>query len=58
MLWFKFEAVIKRLREQRVGPEYLEDFEYLDNEMIRIRKEKGYKLLEAGYLHPSSTLKQ
>jgi len=57
-VWFKFETIIKGLRideEKEIGDEYMNDFEYLANEMIGIRKRKGLPL-PLNQLHPTSTL--
>ena len=58
-LWYRLETVIKGLREMAPGPgpDYSEYFEYLANEMIKIRKQKGLPLYE-DRLHPTSTLNQ
>ena len=56
--WFKFETVIKGLRqvvEFGPGSEYALNFEYLANEMINIRKQKG-STFPVHRLHPTSTL--
>lgn len=58
MVWYKFETVFKRLRldeERELGSDYLEDFEHLAKEMIKIRKQKGQPL-PIQYLHPTSSL--
>jgi len=56
-LWFKCETVIKGMRAMENGPgeNYMENFEFLANEMIRIRLEKGISL-PTFILHPKSTL--
>ena len=55
-IWFKIETTIERVRKQLdPGPDYLEDFEYLAMEMVRMRKEKGIPL-PLDYLHPNSKL--
>lgn len=59
MVWYKFETVFKKLRldeERELGSDYLEDFEHLANEMIKIRKQRGQPL-PIQYLHPTSTLR-
>ena len=56
--WFKFETVIKEYRQVIVfspGSEYSLNFEYLANEMINIRKQKG-STFPVHRLHPTSTL--
>ena len=55
--WYKLEKLIKDLREMArgPGPDYSESFEYLANELIKIRKQKGLPLYE-DRLHPTSTL--
>jgi len=57
MFWIQFETIIKGLREMKFGPgpDYSQNFEYLANELIKIRKEKGLPLYTE-YLHPTSTL--
>lgn len=57
MVWYKYETVIKGLREMDGGPGfgYYGNFEYLANELIKMRKESGYSL-PAGWLHSTSTL--
>ena len=56
VMWFKFETVIKGFRrETEVGTNYFENFEYLANEMIKMRKQRGLSL-PISTLHPSSTL--
>ena len=55
MVWFKCETLIKGLRSMEPGKDYLENFEYLANEMIRIRRQRGVQLPLAR-LHPTSTL--
>jgi len=58
MVWFKFETIIEGLRIYAdAGPDYLENFEFLANEMIRIRTQKGLPL-PVGRLHPTSKLHQ
>lgn len=60
MVWFKFETVIQRIRvEERggAGSDYLMNFEFLANEMIRLKKERGQEL-PVYFLHPTSTLRQ
>jgi hypothetical protein len=54
--WFKFESVIDGLRKGPdfgPGPDYCESFEYLAEEMIKIRQRKGYPL-PVHYLHPTT----
>jgi len=56
---FKLETIIKAFRDQSWGtPDYAENFEYLANEMIKIRKEKGLPVSYTIYLHPTSELHQ
>jgi hypothetical protein len=58
-LWFKLETIIKAFRDPSWGtPDYAENFEYLANEMIKIRKQKGLPIPYLVYLHPKSTLRQ
>ena len=57
-IWFKVETIMKELRKELdPGPDYLEDFEYLALEMVRIRQEKGVPL-PVEYLKPNSKLHQ
>ena len=58
-IWIKYETVIKGLRaiERGPGPTYSENFEYLANEMIEIRKQRGLHLFPQ-HQHPTSTLHQ
>ena len=58
MVWFKFESIIKRLRvdeEKQIGSEYLQDFEFLAERMIEIRKMKGLPI-PTQQIHPTSEL--
>ena len=55
--WFKWETVIKKMREGPMGSDFLENFEYLANEMIRLRK-KDNKRIPVEFLHPTSTLRE
>jgi len=58
MVWYKCETIIKGLRRMEPegpGMDYVENFEYLAHEMIRIRKQRGLKL-PLSRLHPTSTL--
>lgn len=60
MVWFKFETVIQRIRvEERggAGSDYLLNFEFLADEMIRLKKENGQEL-PFYFLHSTSTLRQ
>jgi hypothetical protein len=56
-IWFKFETVIKGMRAMVNGPgeNYMESFEFLAEEMIRLRQEKGMSL-PLSFLHKTSTL--
>jgi hypothetical protein len=58
-LWFKVETVIKAMREMEHGPgkNYMESFEYLANEMIKMRKQNGIGLPILS-LHATSTLQE
>ena len=57
MLWFKFESVVKAFRNPKWGtPDYGEHFEYLAEEMIRIREEKGLPIAFSYLIHPKSEL--
>ena len=55
--WVKFETIIKGQRHVLggLGPDYSKSFEYLANELIKIRKKKGLPLYIEN-LHPTSTL--
>jgi len=53
--WYKFETVIKRLRQGQSGLNYMENFEYLADTMIKMRKQKNLPL-PINRLHPKSTL--
>jgi hypothetical protein len=53
--WFKWETIIKRLREGFLGSDFNESFEYIANEMIRMRQERGQSL-PVELLHPTSDL--
>ena len=57
LLWFKYETVIKVMREGVMDKDYMEGLEYLANEMIKMRKSRGLKI-PTPLLHPKSTLKQ
>lgn len=48
MIWYKFETVIKELRKMAggPGPDYMENFEWLANEMIKKREQKGLPKLQ------------
>jgi hypothetical protein len=57
MMWFKFETVVKGFRDPKWGtPDYGDNFEYLAQEMIRIRKEKGLPVAFSYLMHPTSEL--
>jgi hypothetical protein len=53
--WFKWETVIVEIRKGTLGDDWMENFEYLADEMIRMRQERGKKL-PVELLHPTSTL--
>jgi hypothetical protein len=55
LLWFKYETVIKVLREGTMDEDYMEGLEFLADEMIKMRQEKGLKI-PSEFLHPTSTL--
>jgi hypothetical protein len=58
-VWFKFETITKSLRKGPWGmPDYLENLEYLANEMIKIRKKRGLPIPYTKYIHPTSELYQ
>lgn len=54
-IWQQFEQVIKDLRQMEPGPgpDYCESYEFLANEIIKIRKQKGQTLFE-DRIHPTS----
>ena len=57
LLWFKLETLVKAFRDPKWGvPDYAEHFEYLADEMLRIRKQRGHPIPYTNYLHPSSEL--
>ena len=52
-------TVLKELRKPPWGmPDYEENFEYLANEMIKIRKQRGLPIPYTIYIHPTSDLYQ
>ena len=55
MLWAKMHSIIQEWREMDhgPGPDYSEYFEYLVEEMVKIRKQKGLPMYE-GRLEPKS----
>jgi hypothetical protein len=55
LVWFKWETVIKGIRKSPLGDDWMDNFEYLANEMIRMRQERG-KRLPVELLHPTSDL--
>jgi hypothetical protein len=55
LVWFKWETVIKKVREGTLGDDWMENFEYLADKMIKMRQERGKKLPTA-LLHPTSKL--
>ena len=59
MLWFKFETIFKGMRAadglMTAGEDFAANFEYLVDEMIKMKQEKGVKL-PTFWLHPTSTL--
>lgn len=59
MLWFKVETIVKGMREavgfMASGHDLAMNFEYLANEMIEMKKEKGV-VLPVYWLHPTSSL--
>jgi hypothetical protein len=59
MIWYKYETIIKGIREMEngPGPTYYENFEYVANELIKMRKNMGLAL-PVNWLHPTSTLLQ
>ena len=59
MLWFKFETIVKGFRDPKWGiPDYGENLEYLAEEMIRIRKEKGLPISFTYLIHLTSELNE
>jgi hypothetical protein len=61
MLWFKLETIVKGFREadgvMSAEHDFATNFEYLANEMIKIRKENNVKLPDY-WLHPKSRLRK
>ncbi len=55
VMWYKFETIVKWIRNGASGVSYLEHFEYLANEMILMRKQEDLPL-PISRLHPTSTL--
>ena len=58
-IWYTFEAAIEGIREMPRGPgsDYAESFEYLANEIIKLRRQNGLNLFE-DRIHPTSKLAQ
>ena len=56
-MWFKYETTIKENRKQEEGPGkyFMDEFEFLAEEMIKITIKKGERL-PTYYLHPTSEL--
>jgi hypothetical protein len=54
-IWQQYEQVIKDLRMNKPGPgsDYCVSFEFLANEIIKIRKSQGLTLFE-DRIHPTS----
>jgi len=40
MLWVKYKPIIEEVRRRYWGKDYLKDYEFLSNEMMRVMKEK------------------
>ena len=58
-LWFKFETIIKEFRKSPWNmPDYCQNFEYLANKIIEVRREKGLPTPYVSEIHPTSTLYQ
>jgi len=56
-MWFKFETIIKEFRKDPWNlPDYCQNFEYLAEEVLRIRKEKGLPIPYINMIHPTSEL--
>ena len=55
MVWFKFETVIKGIREESGNTVLGENFEYLADIMLRMRKKRGLSI-PYKRLHPTSRL--
>ncbi len=48
MQWEKWKSIIEGVRENENMPENMEGFEYLSNEMTRIRREREYPEIAYG----------
>jgi len=58
-MWFKFETIIKEFRKDPWNlPDYCQNFEYLAEEVLRIRREKGLPIPYINMIHPTSELYQ
>jgi hypothetical protein len=66
MVWYKYEMIIKNIRimggaqayqKEGAGLDYMKHFEYLADEMARLRLERGINL-PVSWLHQNSTLRQ
>ena len=66
MVWYKYEMIIKNIRimggaqahqQEGAGLDYMKYFEYLADEMARLRLERGVGL-PLSWLNPNSTLRQ
>jgi hypothetical protein len=54
-VWMKYETIIRGWREKTEGPgpDYCENFEYLADEIIKLRLQKGLPL-NVHHIHPTS----
>ena len=43
--WLKWEPIIREIRVRRNAPDYMANFEYVANEIVKFRKKKGYPQL-------------
>ena len=56
-MWFKFETIIKEFRKDPWNlPDYCQNFEYLAEEVLRIRIEKRLPIPYFNIIHPTSEL--
>jgi hypothetical protein len=56
-MWFKFETIIKEFRKDPWNlPDYCQNFEFLAEEFLRMRREKGLPIPYINMIHPTSEL--
>jgi hypothetical protein len=54
-MWFKFETIIDEFRKEPYGmPDYCQNFEYLAEKVMEIRRKKGLPLPYISEIHPTS----